>query len=77
MSGPKRSEQEVMPEVAEHMVDAVTYLSRIAGNAGLMRVSADLLAIKRRLAREAERARSETADKVIPRAARKTKLGTK
>jgi hypothetical protein len=37
-------------EVADRMADAVTYLSRVADDAGLDSISADLMSIKKRLA---------------------------
>ena len=42
-------------EVAHCMADAVTYLSRVADDAVLRDISADLLTIRKRLVRKAER----------------------
>jgi hypothetical protein len=58
MTGIRRRRSRVtgLAGVAEKMADAVTYLSRVADDAGLDRISADLLSIRRRLHVEAERA---------------------
>ena len=41
-------------EVAHRMADAVMYLSRVAAEVGMKSISAELLAIRKRLTRSAE-----------------------
>jgi hypothetical protein len=41
-------------EVAHRMADAVMYLSRVAADVGMKSISAELLAIRRRLTKSAE-----------------------
>jgi hypothetical protein len=41
-------------EVAYRMADAVTYLSRVAAEVGMKSISAELLAIRKRLTKSAE-----------------------
>jgi hypothetical protein len=50
----RRAARKAAAEVAGRMADAVTYLSRVADGAGMDQISADLLSIRRRLAREAK-----------------------
>lgn len=61
MTGIRRRRSRVtgLAGVAEKMADAVTYLSRVADDAGLDGISADLLSIRRRLHVEARRAGGE------------------
>ena len=49
MTGHHHDGEEPSAKVAEHMADAVSYLSRVAKNAGLEQISSDLLAIRRKL----------------------------
>jgi len=48
----RRRRKDSSQKVAHRMADAVAYLSRVAEDAGMNDISADLLAIKRRLAVE-------------------------
>lgn len=49
MSENRRDDGEPPPEVAEHMAEAVSYLSMVAKKAGFKSISSDLLAIRRKL----------------------------
>lgn len=51
----ERSERRASPrkEIAYRMADAVAYLSKVAADAGMKSISAELSAIRRRLARTA------------------------
>jgi hypothetical protein len=61
MSEDHVDDEEPATEVAEHMVDAVSYLSAVAKKAGLESISSDLLAIGRKLRAKAEPAVSVPA----------------
>jgi hypothetical protein len=66
-AGKRRSTREAVAEVADKMADAVKYLSRVADEVGMDQISADLLSIRRRLAREAKSSKSSRAAGQAPR----------
>jgi hypothetical protein len=75
MKNRKRSDEEGAPtEVANRMADAVTYLSRVAKDAGMRKISAELLLIRKRLAQEAD-GTSKCPDKLQGRVAARPQLG--
>jgi hypothetical protein len=54
------------------MADAVTYLSRVAEDAGMLKISAEFLAIRKRLSRQAKAADRNSVAKSKQRAVRST-----
>lgn len=54
MTATKRVRANCSTELIGNIADAVTYLSRVADDAGMEAISADLLSIRERLSREAQ-----------------------
>jgi len=59
--------------LADRMADAVTYLSRVADNAGMDAISTDLLSIRERLTQGAQGSTSVAAGHRKKRASRRRK----